>query len=202
VDLAGKTLTVRRTVIEVNGSSSLKAYPKTRAGYRTIPLPGWLVLALKVHMEDYSRGPNDEVFVNSLGGAPLRSNFRKQVWRPSLVRSGLLAEIEAHDDDGFRVSWNDRDGNRHSGLCENEREAVATVAQYSGSSLRFHDLRHSYATWLISSGLPVNEVARVLGHEQVTTTLNRYTHSLPDTDARNERTRGVLDDFPLTPPEE
>jgi integrase len=79
---------------------------------------------------------------------------------------------------------------------------VATLSQYAGSSLRFHDLRHSYATWLISSGLPVNEVARVLSHEQVTTTLNRYAHVSPDTDARNKRIRDALDDSPPTPPKE
>lgn len=180
----GQDLTVRRTVIEVSGTSSLKAYPKTRAGYRTIPLPGWLVLALKAHMEDYSEGPNGEVFVNSLGRVPLRSDFRKQVWRPSLVPAGLLGEIETHDDSGF------------------PREAVATISQHAGPSLRFHDLRHSHMTWLISSGLSVNEVARVLGYEQVTTTLNRYMHALPDTNARNERIRGALDYFPLTPPAE
>lgn len=202
VDLDGKTLTVRRTVIEVGSSTSAKPYPKSRAGYRTIPLAGWLALALKVHMEEYDEGPNGEIFVNSVGGGILRSNFRQQVWRPSLVRASLLGEIDKQDDDTFLISWTDRAGDQHSGLCESEREAVATISQYAGTSLRFHDLRHCYATWLISSGLPVNEVARVLGHEQVTTTLNRYTHVLPDTDARNKRIRDALDDFPLTPPEE
>ncbi len=33
-------------------------------------------------------------------------------------------------------------------------------------TLRFHDLRHSYATWLVSEGVPVNDVAKVMGHEQ------------------------------------
>jgi integrase len=39
----------------------------------------------------------------------------------------------------------------------------------------FHDLRHCYATWLVSDGVPVN-VQAVMGHEQASTTLNRYTH--------------------------
>jgi Phage integrase family len=41
--------------------------------------------------------------------------------------------------------------------------------------LRFHDLRHSYATWLVSDGLPPNVVQRIMGHEDVTTTLGIYT---------------------------
>jgi integrase len=43
----------------------------------------------------------------------------------------------------------------------------------------FHDLRHCYATWLISEGVPVNVVQAVMGHEQASTTLNRYTHVPP-----------------------
>ncbi|WP_397334458.1 tyrosine-type recombinase/integrase [Nonomuraea sp. 3-1Str] len=37
------------------------------------------------------------------------------------------------------------------------------------------DLRHRYATWLVSEGVPVNDVAGLIGHEQISTTLNRYT---------------------------
>ncbi|WP_406062893.1 tyrosine-type recombinase/integrase [Micromonospora sp. NBC_00860] len=51
-------------------------------------------------------------------------------------------------------------------------------------ALRFHDLRHSYATRLVSDGVPINDVARVMGHEQTSTTLNRYTHSTAERDRR------------------
>jgi integrase len=46
--------------------------------------------------------------------------------------------------------------------------------------MRFHDLRHSYATWLVTDGVPINLVQRVMGHEQASTTLNRYTHTPDD----------------------
>jgi integrase len=45
-------------------------------------------------------------------------------------------------------------------------------------TLRFHDLRHSCATWLVSDGVPINDVAKVMGHEQTSTTLND-THTRP-----------------------
>ncbi|HYT09298.1 MAG TPA: site-specific integrase, partial [Mycobacteriales bacterium] len=41
--------------------------------------------------------------------------------------------------------------------------------------LRFHDLRGSYATWLVSDGIPPNIVQRIMGHEDVATTLGVYT---------------------------
>lgn len=43
-------------------------------------------------------------------------------------------------------------------------------------ALRFHDLRHCYAMWLVSDGTPVNLVQAVTGHERASTTLDRYTH--------------------------
>lgn len=52
------------------------------------------------------------------------------------------------------------------------------------ATLRFHDLRHSYATWLVSDGVPINDVANVLGHERTSTTLDRYTHSTSERDRR------------------
>jgi hypothetical protein len=62
--------------------------------------------------------------------------------------------------------------------------------------LRFHDLRHSYATWLVSDGVPVNDVAKVVGHEQTSTTLNRYTHSTHDLDSQVLRLVAALSQPP------
>jgi integrase len=58
------------------------------------------------------------------------------------------------------------------------------VAAKAAGGLRFHDLRHSYATWLVSRGVPINDVAAALGHERPSTTLNLYTHPSKDRAAR------------------
>lgn len=63
--------------------------------------------------------------------------------------------------------------------------------------MRFHDLRHSYATWLVSDGVPVNVVQKVMGHEQASTTLNRYTHAPDDYEARVREAFGASADYPL-----
>jgi integrase len=39
---------------------------------------------------------------------------------------------------------------------------------------RFHDLRHTYAAWLISAGVPLPEIQRRLGHESIQTTVDVY----------------------------
>jgi integrase len=46
--------------------------------------------------------------------------------------------------------------------------------------LRFHDLRHTCATLLLSEGVNVKVVSELLGHASVTITLNTYAHVLPD----------------------
>ena len=45
--------------------------------------------------------------------------------------------------------------------------------------LRFHDLRHSAATLLLSMGVPAKVVQEILGHSTFGTTMNRYSHVLP-----------------------
>ena len=41
-----------------------------------------------------------------------------------------------------------------------------------------HDLRHTAATWMLSSGIDIRSVAQVLGHTQASTTLSVYSHVL------------------------
>ena len=42
--------------------------------------------------------------------------------------------------------------------------------------VRLHDLRHLHATWLLTAGQPVHEVARRLGHRDAVVTLSTYAH--------------------------
>lgn len=46
--------------------------------------------------------------------------------------------------------------------------------------IRFHDLRDTAATLLLSHGTPVHVVAKILGHKDPALTLRRYAHVLPD----------------------
>lgn len=44
------------------------------------------------------------------------------------------------------------------------------------ASIRFHDLRHFYASALIASGCSVPAVQHALGHASATEILNTYAH--------------------------
>ncbi len=45
--------------------------------------------------------------------------------------------------------------------------------------IRLHDLRHTHATLLIKSGVPVKVVSERLGHATPTFTIETYQHVLP-----------------------
>ena len=59
---------------------------------------------------------------------------------------------------------------------------VKRMLERSGlaSTFRFHDLRHTRATLLLKQGIRVKFVQELLGHGDVSLTLNVYSHVLPD----------------------
>jgi integrase len=69
------------------------------------------------------------------------------------------------------------------------RAARAAVVDLP-AGFRFHDLRHFYASLLISSGLDVKVVQWRLRHASAKTTLDTYAHLWPDSD---DSTRAAID---------
>ena len=49
--------------------------------------------------------------------------------------------------------------------------------------VRFHDLRHTHASLLLTAGVPVHVVQGRLGHESIQTTVDTYGHVLPSSDS-------------------
>ena len=48
--------------------------------------------------------------------------------------------------------------------------------------IRFHDLRHSHVTMLIDAKVPIKVISERVGHSNVNTTLNIYSHALREMD--------------------
>lgn len=63
------------------------------------------------------------------------------------------------------------------------KPAVRAALPASKHGLRFHDLRHSHASWLIAGGANVLQVMKRLGHRDIRTTLNTYGHVFPSDEA-------------------
>lgn len=60
--------------------------------------------------------------------------------------------------------------------------------------IRFHDLRHSCASLLISNGVPIKQVSEWLGHSDISTTANIYVHLTMD--SKIESANAILGFYP------
>ena len=56
-------------------------------------------------------------------------------------------------------------------------EEVMDIACVEGAD--FYTLRHTFATRCIENGMDILMVSRTLGHSNMSTTLNKYSHLLP-----------------------
>ena len=58
--------------------------------------------------------------------------------------------------------------------------------------VRLHDLRHFVASVLIDGRIPISTVSTRIGHGQISTTLDLYTHAIPATDQAAAAYLGTL----------
>ena len=62
--------------------------------------------------------------------------------------------------------------------------------------IRFHDLRHTFATHAIASGVDAKTLSGILGHTNASFTLDTYTHTTGDMQKRAaEIVGGFLTDY-------
>ena len=96
--------------------------------------------------------PSDELVFTTPTGKPVQhSHFNARVWKPTVDR--LAARVDA-------------DGNpRTPDLAKRPT---------------LHSLRHTHASALIQSGVPLTVIQRRLGHESIQTTSDVYGHLAPD----------------------
>ncbi|MDO4635585.1 MAG: tyrosine-type recombinase/integrase [Streptococcus sp.] len=87
------------------------------------------------------------------------------------------------------------------GKIETDRLFPKTVNLYANRKLRaiidkpikIHSLRHTYVSILISKGVDIYTISKLVGHKDTTVTLNTYAHLLKDTETKNHSlVRGIL----------
>jgi len=89
------------------------------------------------------------------------------------------ADRAAEPDHGMNLCFTDTEGkpldpktvDKHLRRFAAEAEIKKTVS--------FHKLRHTVATHLASSGVPLSVVKDQLGHSQISLTVNTYSHAVP-----------------------
>ena len=93
------------------------------------------------------------------------------------VDRGCQARPDAFvfSDDGGVTAWKP---NRVTKAFVRHRRAAGLRA------FRLHDLRHFMATEMLQAGVPLVVVSRRLDHRRASTTLDRYAHAVPGSDAQ------------------
>ena len=57
---------------------------------------------------------------------------------------------------------------------------AAGAGEAGSPQIRFHDLRHTFATHALTSGVDAKTLSGILGHTNASFTLDTYTHVTPD----------------------
>lgn len=168
VDLMARRLTVTRAWKRTPENYFVIGEPKSRRSRRTITIPP----SLRDLLIPLCTRPGGEFLFTSAHDRPVRhSNFRARVWVPA-VRA--MQRCDAHAEQPVPCG------------------CPGTVPK----TPRIHDLRHSHASWLIGAGVNLAAVQRRLGHESITTTVDRYGHLAPETD---DEISAALDGPPVRP---
>lgn len=67
---------------------------------------------------------------------------------------------------------------RYRFVCRN-KPAYPALDRAGIRRVRFHDLRHSFASNLLAAGVDIVTVSKALGHANVHITLTTYAHAVP-----------------------
>jgi integrase len=131
----------------------IKPYPKSKRK-RSVPLAPWLVQMLDDHLETLPSASRCSIEHRSANGAT--SSRRGGRCRSGLLFPGIGAGAIEYS------YWRRSVWDKAVGLA-----GIGDVT--------IHDLRHTYASWIIQDGGTIEELRDLLGHSSIVVT-QRYTH--------------------------
>lgn len=96
----------------------------------------------------------------------------------------ILREYYNNISDSFQEGWYIFGGNEPLSPTTIERRKNLYCEIANIKKIRLHDFRHSHASLLLSSGVPISAISERLGHSDITTTMNVYIHLIPKDEER------------------
>ncbi|MEV0446083.1 tyrosine-type recombinase/integrase [Streptomyces spectabilis] len=187
VDFEARVLHVREVLTETRGRIRRKAYPKSDAGLRSVPLTGLAIRELKelfAQEEGASRTvsqPSDGlredelVFhgrnkVSRTTHQPYRAPIRRSAFRRVWIKAIEFAGVARKTIKKVWVTVTDKVTGRKR---QEQKERVDWWPD-------FHDIRHAYASRLHARGVPEAITQEILGHERAGEVTWLYTHAASD----------------------
>ena len=149
IDFKEKTISCTKSLEQIGTRATTKA-PKTKAGYRTVPLLDDLKKALKK-----PRGAKETDYVFG-GEEPISAARYTQEWLLWCRDVGLVERREQ------------RRGRHKDGSIRTTMVELPKITA--------HQLRHGYATILYEAGVDELAAKELLGHADIQTTHEIYTH--------------------------
>jgi len=111
-------------------------------------------------------------------------------YRTWQIEQRLAVGDQWEDNDRLYTSWNGKPA--HPDTLTSWFEDF--INRTDLPKIHIHSLRHTNATLMIAGGEDIRTVSRRLGHAQVTTTVNTYTHAIQSADAKAAETlENILD---------
>lgn len=150
--LTWENVNLKERVIEIkqaveSGTQNIKE-PKSKAGYRSIPLPSWYMPFLLAMPKPLNK--QTLVFFPSVDGKPITQQRYDRGWASLLRQMDILAGAE---------------------IYRNE-----VISSQIDTTITPYFLRHTYATNLAEVGVEMKAAQYLLGHSSIVTTAKIYTH--------------------------
>lgn len=112
-------------------------------------------------------------------------------YRTVPVPSNIMKDLKTHlkDQDKFKKD-NDTFIDNDYLFCEKNGQPIdpkklpcnfkSVLSKMGIRDMKYHSIRHSYTTRLFEANIPVKTVQKLLGHKDIATTMNIYTHVTDD----------------------
>jgi len=153
IDLTLGQISVSRSMHHLTNGETVFRQPKTAKGSRLIPLPPSLSLVLRDH-----KNAQIDMFLGM--GRLLKEDvmvFTRLLMNPKTKQF----EIQPLLPDTVTATW------------------IKIVRRAGYPGVRFHDIRHSHASLLLTQGVHPKIVQERLGHSSIQITLDTYSHIMP-----------------------
>lgn len=163
IDFEKKTISINKATAKSTGGQYLKA-PKTKMSNRVIFVPDEvirLLKKLKLEQNTYRMSIGDQ-------------------WQETFDENGKPLHFVYTQANGKQM-FIDTPGSRFTKLIADYNKTVEKEEDKL-PNVTLHALRHTMATLLIGEGVEISTVSGRLGHADITTTLDIYTHYLQEHD--------------------